>query len=273
MEVVERARVGRVAPVRLADVHVVEAVPLEQHAAGRDVDLLDDPLDDLPVAGPADSGQICAELAVDRDQCRSTRRDQEFVQIALVALAGLHSGDLAIAVIDDHADTAAVAGGDLSLPPGQHRVAAIVLHPHVHRGRLRDRQEPDRLAVVVEQQGAVLAGARERRGEDGALLCPARRCRHGHGRGRQIGSRDERAHGRRDICVRLGLAAGCRGGRCEPRRSRRPARALPPTRPHVSSISGSTACTARHSDLATARLPPNNRLRNRQEPGAHEARR
>ena len=65
MEVVDVAVTGHAELGRLLERDVVEAVPLEQHASGRDVDLLDHALDEAPVDRPADPRQVGADLVVD----------------------------------------------------------------------------------------------------------------------------------------------------------------------------------------------------------------
>ena len=64
---------------RLLERDVIEAVPLEQDASSRDIDLLDDPLDQASVDRAADAREIGTDLVVDRDQGRVARRDHELV--------------------------------------------------------------------------------------------------------------------------------------------------------------------------------------------------
>ena len=144
--------------------HVVEAVPLEEHATGGDVDLLHDPLDESAVDGATDRREVGADLVVDRDQCRVSRRDHDLVEVGLVAVASPDPGDLVVRRVGDH-ERATVAAEDGALPPCQHRRAAIALDAEVDRGHLRARLEPERLAEPIEDQRAARLRGGRRRGK------------------------------------------------------------------------------------------------------------
>jgi hypothetical protein len=80
---------------------VVRGVPLEEHLAGANVDLLHDAVDDLLVGGAADGGQVRGGDGVGDDQRRVPGRDEEFLAVDRVAVAALDLGDLLVAVVID----------------------------------------------------------------------------------------------------------------------------------------------------------------------------
>ena len=88
VEVVEsRLEVGRRFVVGLIQPDVLQAVPLEEHLSGLDVDLLDYTVENFSVYGTADAREGPGHFAVDRDQCRILGRDEELVVVPLEAVA------------------------------------------------------------------------------------------------------------------------------------------------------------------------------------------
>ena len=80
---------------------MVDAVPLEQDAAGRDVDLLDDAVVDEAPLRPADAAQVGCDLPVGGDERRSARRQLELVQVALETVPRAHRGDVTVRRVVD----------------------------------------------------------------------------------------------------------------------------------------------------------------------------
>ena len=120
-----------------------------------------------PSRGPPTRAEVAADRVVDGDQGRVVRRQLEFVQVGLVAVAGPHHRDLPVGAVGDHpAGGAAAAGHERVLPPGEHRLAAVALHAQVARPRSgRQRVEPDQPAVFVEDHRPVLPVTRVGREE------------------------------------------------------------------------------------------------------------
>jgi hypothetical protein len=98
---------------------VVEAVPLEQDAAGGDVDLLDDAVEHRPADRPADRREVVRHLVVDRDQRRPLRRERELVAVGAEAAARLRGRDHVVVLIDHVVDALAVAD-PVWLEPSHH---------------------------------------------------------------------------------------------------------------------------------------------------------
>ena len=163
VEVVDVPRgVGR-RPVRLVHGDVVEAVPLEEHLAFLDVELLDDPFGHLTARRSPDRGEVRGHRVVDREERGAAFGDQELVEIAAVPVSAVHALELAVATVVDHAASAVGASGR-ALVPGEDGLAAVGLRAEVLRQLGRKRQEPDWLAAVVEDHRAEQArGCRLRR--------------------------------------------------------------------------------------------------------------
>ena len=150
MEVVPRAReIGRDVLVRLARRDVVEAPPLEQQPAGRDVDLLDHALlDRVAFSRAPEERQVVRDLLEDGEQGGVAWREQELVQVARAAVRGVDLCDGAVAVVGD--DVVAVSAGcRLSAPPRQDGMSAVALDREVGDAVGVERAEPHRLAVVL----------------------------------------------------------------------------------------------------------------------------
>ena len=202
------------AGVGLGRRHVVEAAPLEQHLRARNLELLDDPLDDLlRAAALAGLREVDGAQIPGGHERRPVGREEELVQVGRLPAAGREPCDLAVGLVEDHVVAVAEPVLGLPLPPGQHRLALVERGLEV-RGRLvRGRVEPHRLPVVVEDQHAALAGARRRRDEDAARGSARRRVEDGHLRRLQVRPRHE--------VMRVACASSAR-----PRALERPGRAL-----------------------------------------------
>src|SRR5215213_7948182 len=137
------------------------AVPLKEHLARLDVDLLDYPVEHSTVRRTPYGGQIPRHLTVDRDQRCILGRDEELVVVALVSVAGPDPLYLPIRVVHEHVLALAKPRVE-SLPPGEHLLALVFLHLEIERV-LRfitlQRMEPYRLTAIVDDQRCVLAGA------------------------------------------------------------------------------------------------------------------
>src|SRR5215217_4287619 len=160
VKVVEgRLEIGWWFEIRLLKGNVLQAVPLEEHLAGLDVDLLDYPVEHSAVRRTPYGGQIPRHLIVDRDQRRVLGRDEELVVVALVAVAGPDPLYLPIRVVHEHVLALAKPRVE-SLPPGEHLLALVGLHLEVERVFLfitLQGMEPDRLPPIVEDQRGVFA--------------------------------------------------------------------------------------------------------------------
>src|SRR5207302_8945406 len=132
--------------VRLVEPDRWPAVPLPQDLAGRNVDLLDDAVEDPALLRSADGGQVDVELVVDREQSRVSRSDHELVDVAGIAVAGADLRDLPVPVVVDGVVAAADAHRCAPAPPGENGFAAVLLHLEVGDAVSRERVEPDDLA-------------------------------------------------------------------------------------------------------------------------------
>ena len=157
MEVVEW--VACVDRVGLGDRDVVEAAPLEEHAATRQGELLHHTADHLPANRASDGRQVGRPHLVARDERRVLRRQQELVQVRLPPAARGQPRDDPIGLIEDDVGSPAKSKIGLAFPPRQHRLAVVVTGAEVHRGVRRRRVEPDDVARVVEDQHATLPRA------------------------------------------------------------------------------------------------------------------
>ena len=155
VEVVDVAGRPDLRDVRLVDADMLVAPPLEQHAPARDVDFLHDP-------GHEARHVRRRDLAVDRDQRRVLRREQQLVQVTMAAASRLHARNLVVGRVEDD-PAAAVRAEDGALVPRQDGAALVRLHAHVHRRGRAERQEPDRLAMVVDDERPGMALAVRRR--------------------------------------------------------------------------------------------------------------
>lgn len=165
MEIVER-RLGGAADeveVRVLDRDLSHAVPFEQHRTGRDVDLLHDPGVDPAEARAAEHGQVGPRRPIDQQQRGPPRGQVELVQVGPRAVPGLDGCDVVVpGVIDNPLADAVPVTGDRALPPGQHRVAPILLDGQPHRRLVRpgQRKEPHQPPGPVHDHRPLLARAR-----------------------------------------------------------------------------------------------------------------
>lgn len=158
MEVIERAVRDR--GVAFAERDMVARMPLEHDTPGGDVDLLHDRFDQRPGGRPADAGEIERHRLVRRQQCRVSRGELEFVQVTLQPVACLHPRDFVVPLVHDHVLTEAVPVRDLPLPPREHRALPVGLSAKVQHALVGERQEPDHLTPVVDDQRPGLAASR-----------------------------------------------------------------------------------------------------------------
>ena len=135
----------------LAQTDRSERVPLEQHGAALHVDLLDDVVLHEPVSAATELRQVPRNDHVAHDQCGPVARQQELVRIQVVAVGGAHGRDGAVGRVDDATDPGAAVGRHPTLPPGQHRPAAVALGTEVEGLLVAvERVEPDQVAGLVD---------------------------------------------------------------------------------------------------------------------------
>jgi hypothetical protein len=151
VEVVERRLLSSLG-VGLRDCDVPERVPFEQHASGRDVDLLQPRVDQV------------AALLVEGEQGRIPGRDLELL-VAREPVPGANESNLPVSGVHDHVVTAAAAELRVALPPRQHRPAAVALDAEVGDAEPL-RVKPDDPAAAVDDQRTFLAHGLLRRDED-----------------------------------------------------------------------------------------------------------
>ena len=153
------ARRGWERLLALAERNVVRAVPLEQDPAGSDVDFLDDPVDHRLVRGAADRSQVRGRGCVGQDECGVPRCDQELVAVGAEAVAGVHRGDLLIAVVVDVVGAAGESAEARSLPACEDRLAEYVwVRKSAAVSPCGAGVEPDDIAARIEDLGAVGVG-------------------------------------------------------------------------------------------------------------------
>ena len=102
----------------LVEPDAVDRVPLEQHEAGLDVDLLHDAGDHDAAARAAERAQVLDHAVIGHQQGGALRRDRELVQVHRVAVGGADRRHAAVALVVDHPRPAAVADDQAALPPG-----------------------------------------------------------------------------------------------------------------------------------------------------------
>ncbi len=90
------------------------------------------------------------------------------MQVRLVAVAGAYDRDVFVGAVGDHDPGVALpCGHERVLPPREHRLAFVFLHPQVRRSRASwYGLEPHELARAVEDHRSVLARPRIGRQED-----------------------------------------------------------------------------------------------------------
>ncbi len=101
--------------------------PFAANQAGGDVDFLEGGVGDRAAVRAAERGEVAFDRLEGGEHGRAVVGDFEFVQVGYVAVAGVYAPDLLVAVVDDHLFALAEAlGGDVALPPGQHRLAVLL---------------------------------------------------------------------------------------------------------------------------------------------------
>ena len=122
-------RLGRRRIVGLGQPDVLVRAPLEEDLAGGDVDLLHDPVEVLPA--PADARVRADRLSVGGEQRRALIGEQELVQIALIAVAGVDLGDLVIVLVIDLVVALAVGRDHRAHEIRHHRLVLVGLNADV----------------------------------------------------------------------------------------------------------------------------------------------
>ena len=159
MEVVHRGGFGALGGrwrlrVRLGRVDLVGAVPFEQHLTGGDVDLLHDPVEDLPFLRSSHRRDVPRPRLVDRDQGRVPLRDQELVDVAREAVACRHGRDRVVGVVHDLVVAVADAVDRAAAPPGQDGLPEVRLNAEVGDALRIERLVPDEPPAVVDDHQA-----------------------------------------------------------------------------------------------------------------------
>jgi hypothetical protein len=197
--VVEPVGVAGQAVVGLDEANVLDAVPLEQHAARPDVELLESSLQHAPA--------LHADLANEGHQRRVARRQLELVDVAEQAVAWFHVRDEPVAVVVDGVAALAASLVGPAVPPRQNRSAAIALHTEVRHGMRVERTEPDHAAAVVEDQRSGLLDVLLRCDEDVSRCGAACPLQDLDGRRPQVGTGVIVAKGRLVLSAARGTAA------------------------------------------------------------------
>ena len=183
---------GRQRLLALAVRDMVGAVPLEQHPAGTDIDLLHDPVNDLLVWRAADGSQVGRGSRVSQDQRGIPGGDEEFVPVRGEAVAGLDPRDGTVMVVVDVVGPAGQAAQAGALPPGEDPVPPVGLGAEVCRFLPgRHGVEPDHVTSVIDDLRAVrVAGCVPERGDkDVPVAVVGARGEHGDGGRRGRGGR------------------------------------------------------------------------------------
>ena len=131
-------------------------VPLEHEPAVLQVVLEHRRVEQCAVGGAADRAEVGGDVPVRGDQRGPVLKDRELVLAEdPPAVRGDRLDDVVVAVGDEvlALRVLALRERDRSLPPGEHRLAAVGLHLQVERVEVRGhRPEPHDLAAVVEDQ-------------------------------------------------------------------------------------------------------------------------
>jgi len=146
------------AVVRLHELDVIDAVPLEEHTAGLDVQLLDTAFENSP--------SLHTNLARDRDQGGVSRCDLELVDVTEHPVPRLQLCDEPVGVVVDGIAALPAAFVRLAVPPRQDRPSVVSLHAEVGHPMRVERQEPDDPTAVVEDEWPRLDDVLLRRDED-----------------------------------------------------------------------------------------------------------
>ena len=145
---------GRQWLLTLTEGDVVLAVPLEEHLAGPDVDLLHHAVDDRLVGGTAYGGEVGGGSGVREDQRGVPRSDEELVAIGRQSVAGVDGRDLLVVVVVDVVGPSGETSEAGPLPPGKDRLPVVGLGPEIGcRLTRRDRVEPDDLTRRLRISG------------------------------------------------------------------------------------------------------------------------
>src|SRR5436853_951163 len=110
------------------------SVPLPDQAAGGDVDLLYDRVQQGPVARPSNRREVRLHRGVDRDERVALRRDRELVQVGLIAIGRAYGLDDLVGVVEHHVVPRADAAADEALPEGQIPLTSVFLDAGVEAG-------------------------------------------------------------------------------------------------------------------------------------------
>ena len=169
------------AVVRLHELDVIDAVPLEEHAAGLDVQLLDAALEHPPALHP--------NLARDRYQGCVPWCDLELVDVRGHPVRRLHMCDEPVGVVVDGIAARSAALVRAAVPPRQDGPSAVSLRAEVRHPVCVEWQEPDDPTAVVEDERSRLDHLFLRCDEDVTGRGPLRALQDLDGRRLQVGAR------------------------------------------------------------------------------------
>src|SRR5215207_3410038 len=141
----------------LLEADVLQAVPLEEDLSSLDVHLLDDPVHHGGLLRAAGRGKIHRHPAVDGEERGVPLGYEELVVVPREPVPGADPRHLPVVAVEDQVLPVAPAAVH-ALPPGQHRLPSVALHPEVHRvlDLFGHRAEPHRSPLAVEDHRPVL---------------------------------------------------------------------------------------------------------------------
>src|SRR5207253_5382032 len=116
-----------------------------------------DPVEDGPPLGATDRGQVREHRLVDHEESGVLAAQLELVEVRFVPIACVDVGDLLVRAVHDDPVALALAVVDAALPPGEHRLALVLLDAEVERAReVRHALVPDEMPVAGRDLVALL---------------------------------------------------------------------------------------------------------------------